>query len=255
MWFLQVLTKAALVFDKILQSLNWQRQDSLTRSPVARTLSWELVPSRPVGPEWDLAQIGTPQRRQIGTQKSVLSDSNRNTVQNPTNALSANHRTLDGCDAMATLLFSCKLQRSLLSVTSPAKRPTPDKPLAMEAYKGWRPVPPKCRTRNSKTGWRRRKQRDSRMLSGWSKALQLEPRDTRTSVLHWDCEGCQERFHGCPRFSFLDTFQQKLPAPPVFMDCFWPARCRARHFASFCAACAQAEKTATCIRPAVQPWG
>ena len=138
MWLLQVLTKAALVFDKILQSLNWQRQDSLTRSPVARTLSWELVPSRPVGPEWDLAQIGTPQRRQIGTQKSVLSDSNRNTVQNPRNASSANHRTSDGCDAMATatLLFSCKLQRSLLSVTSPAKRPAPDKPLAMEAYKG-----------------------------------------------------------------------------------------------------------------------
>ena len=135
-WLLQIPMNATLIFDKILQSLNWQRQDSLTRSPVARTLSWELVPSRPVGPEWDLAQIGTPQRRQIGTQKSVLSGSNRNTVQNPRNASSANHRTSDGCDAMATLLFSCKLQRSLLSVTSPAKRPTPDKPLAMEAYKG-----------------------------------------------------------------------------------------------------------------------
>ena len=49
-WFLQVPMKPALVFDKILQSLNWQRQDSLTRSQVARTLSWELVPSRPVGP-------------------------------------------------------------------------------------------------------------------------------------------------------------------------------------------------------------
>ena len=42
---------------------------------------------------------------------------------------------LDGCDAMATLLFSCKLHRSLLSVRSPAKSPT-HKPLAMEAYKG-----------------------------------------------------------------------------------------------------------------------
>ena len=91
-------------------------------------------------------------------------------VQNLRNVLSANHCTLDGCDAMATLLFSCKLQRSSLAFCQiPCEKPHPDKPLSMEACRGQRgPVPPKCRTRNSKTGWPRRKQRDSRTLSGWS---------------------------------------------------------------------------------------
>ena len=64
--FCRYWRRPSLVFDKILQSFNWQRQDSLlstqspcqdkpkaklARSQVARTLSWELVPSRPVGPE------------------------------------------------------------------------------------------------------------------------------------------------------------------------------------------------------------
>ena len=105
MWSLQVLTKAALVFDKILQSLNWQRQDSLlsTQSPCQDK------------PKPNLRDHKWPGHCRGNWCPQGLS------VQNPRNVLSANHRTLDGCDAMAALLFSCKLQRSLLSVRSPAK--------------------------------------------------------------------------------------------------------------------------------------
>ena len=118
MWFLQVLTKAALVFDKILQSFNWQRKDSL------------LSTQSPCQDKPNLRDHKWPGHCRGNWCPQGLS------VQNPRNVLSANHRTLDGCDAMATLLFSCKLQRSLLSVRSPAKSSTPDKPLALKAYKG-----------------------------------------------------------------------------------------------------------------------
>ena len=90
--------KPALVVDEILQRLNWQRQDSLTRSQVARTLSWELVPSRPVGPESKECFI----------------------CKNLRNALSASHHTLDGCDAMATpLLLQASTKFAFL--TSPSR--------------------------------------------------------------------------------------------------------------------------------------
>ena len=98
-WFLQIPMNATLIFDKILQSLNWQRQDSLlsTQSPCQDK------------PKPNLRDHKWPGHCHGNWCPQGLS------VQNPRNALSANHRTLDGCDAMATLLFSCKLQRSSLA--------------------------------------------------------------------------------------------------------------------------------------------
>ena len=107
-WFLQVPMQAALVFDKILQSLNWQRQDRL--------------PS-PLTPCQDKAKPNSRDHKWPGhcLQNWWLQGLS---VQNLRNALSANHRTLDGCDAITTLLFSCKLQRSLLAFCQiPCEKP------------------------------------------------------------------------------------------------------------------------------------